>query len=133
MGRKVERKARLREVARPRERARQPEAARAEPLLVRDGEDVTGRALGEHARVVEHDHVVAAGGVVHGVRDLDDGDAARRERAEYGTELLSPAGIEAGGGLVQHEGLRVHGEDPGDGAQALLAAGEVERGGLAQV
>ena len=77
--------------------------------------------------------MVAAGGVVHGVGDLDDGDAVRRERVEYGAELFSSAGIEAGGGLVQHEGLRAHGENAGDGAQALLAAGEVERGGLLQV
>ena len=41
-------------------------------------------------------------------------------------------GIQPGGGLVQHQHLRVHGHHTGDGHPALLAAGQL-KGGFLQI
>ena len=45
---------------------------------------------------------------------------------------LHPLRVQAGGGLVQNEHLGLHGDHPGDGHPALLAAGQL-KGGFFQV
>ena len=41
-----------------------------------------------------------------------------------GKHLLPPDGVQHGGGLVQHDALRLHGDDAGDGDPLLLTAGQ---------
>ena len=41
-----------------------------------------------------------------------------------GQHLLPADGVQHGGGLVQHDALRLHGDDAGDGDPLLLTAGE---------
>jgi hypothetical protein len=41
--------------------------------------------------------------------------------------ILAAGGVQARGRLVEHQHVRLHGDDACDGHAALLAAGELER------
>ena len=88
------------------------------------GEELGGGAIGDDASFVEDDgagedfgdepHVVGADeeGLFEGAKEAD--------------EFAAPAGVEAGGGLVEDEEVWGHGEDGGEGSAFALADGEVE-------
>ena len=84
-------------------------------------------------RAVEDDDLLRLRGVVHGVGHDRDGDAARVDVGEDARELGAAARVEAGRGLVEDERARAHGQHAGDRAEALLAAGELEGGGVGLV
>ena len=54
----------------------------------------------------------------------DDGGAALAQFVQGGLDPLLGDGVQGGGGLVQHQNLRIFQEHPGDGDPLLLAAGE---------
>ena len=56
-----------------------------------------------------------------------------REVRHEGAQAGAAARVKPRGGLVQDEELGLHGKHSGDGRQALLAAGELEGGGVAAV
>ena len=66
-----------------------------------------------------------AGAEFHIVADHDHGDASRRQGAEDGGQLLLELGVQALGGLVQQQDLRVKEQHLTQGGTLLLAAGQV--------
>jgi len=59
------------------------------------------------------------------VGDHHDGDALLHgQPLGYGQHLAPAVGIQHGGGFVQDNGIRLHGQDAGDGHQLLLPARE---------
>ena len=95
----------------------------------RVGEDLARRALLDEAPGVEHaDALAEAHDQAEVVRDQQDGgvDAAAQLLDEV-EDLGLHRGVEAGGGLVEDEQLRVDGQRHGDDDALLLAAGELER------
>ena len=56
-----------------------------------------------HAPALEHDDAVGQRGLLHEVRDHDDGHAALVQLAAHAHEALAPARVEHGRGLVQNE------------------------------
>src|SRR5579875_2261080 len=88
---------------------------------------VGGPVLDEPAVVEEHGRVRHPPGLAEVVRDDDEGQC-RDEPAEQGLDVLGRDGVERGGGLVEQEHVRAHGERAGEAQQLLLAAREAERG-----
>ena len=84
--------------------------------------------------VVDHHQAVhRPGHLLHGVGDQDDGGVVGLVVVpDVAQDGLHPHRVQPGGGLVQNEHLGLHGDDPGDGHPALLAAGQLE-GGLLQL
>ena len=66
-----------------------------------------------------------AGAELHVVADHDHGDAARRQRAKDGGELLLEFGVQPLGGLVQQQYLRVKEQNFTQRGALLLPAGQV--------
>ena len=91
--------------------------------LRRAGEDLLRRAVHGYAPLVEdHQPVGNARGVVHAVRDEQDGGAGPGAVFEDVPDyLLAAAGVEAGRGLVEDKHARAHGDNAGDGYAALSA------------
>ena len=52
------------------------------------------------------------------------------EALDLAEDHLAALGVKAGGRLVQHQHLRLHGEDAGDGGAALLPARQLKRGAV---
>ena len=48
--------------------------------------------------------------------------------ADLGKQHVSAPGIQPGGGLVQNQHVRVHGDHPGNGRPALFSAGKLKGG-----
>ena len=81
--------------------------------------------------MVHHQDPVGVLGLVHVVGDEHHGDALLPVEAVDGGEDLLPAhGVQHGGGLVQDDAVRLHGDDARNGHPLLLPAGE-EMGGVA--
>ena len=88
------------------------------------------RTRKHHAPAVEHGHEVCPRGVLHGVRDLDERGASGVEVTEDAPQVAAATGVKSRGGLVQHEKVRLHGEDARKRAKALLAPRKLERRGV---
>ena len=96
------------------------------------GKDLRRCAVKGDVPVVKDDEAIGdARGIVHAVRDEQDGRAGL---APVGRDVFKHAaaacGIEACGGLVENEHLGTHGDYARDGDAALLAAGKLERRAL---
>lgn len=96
------------------------------------GKDLRRCAVKGDVPVVKDDEAVGdARGIVHAVRDKQDGRAGL---APVGRDVFKHAAaacrIEPGGGLVENEHLGTHGDHARDGDAALLAAGKLERRAL---
>ena len=96
------------------------------------GKDLRRRAVKGDVPGVKNDEPVGdARGVVHAVRDEQDGRAGL---APVGGDVFEHAaaarGVKAGRGLIEDEHLGAHGDHAGDGDAALLPAGELERRAL---
>ncbi len=111
--------------AEARHAAQQPHGVR----VPRVGEDVLGRALfDEPAGVQDADPLAEAHDQSEVVRDQQDGGVdAPAQLLDEVEDLRLHGGVEAGGGLVEDEQLRVDGERHGDDDTLLLPAGEFER------
>ena len=71
-----------------------------------------------------HQAVGQPGHVLHGVADDDDGGVVGLAIGfDVGQNTGGPGGVQAGRRLVQHEDLRLHGDDARNGDPALLSAG----------
>jgi hypothetical protein len=82
-----------------------------------------GRALGDHAAAGDHhDAVGQALGLLHVVRREQDRLAERLEVADQLPRAASGRGVEAGGGLVEEDQLRVAADADGEIEPAALAA-----------
>ena len=93
-----------------------------------------GGALEGNFPVVDgHQPVHRPGHLLHGVGHQDDGGVVGLVvLPDVAQDGLHPLRVQPGGGLVQNEHLGLHGDHPGDGHPALLAAGQLE-GGFFQV
>ena len=83
--------------------------------------------------MVQDHHPLGPGGLVHVMGDEHHGDA--QTPVQVGDDLhdLLPAPrVQHGGGLVQNDAFRPHGDDSGDGHPLLLSAGE-QMGGVLPV
>ncbi len=91
------------------------------------GEHLGRRAAAGDGAAFEHQQVVAQlGQILHGMRRHDHGHALAVQALQQLQEAAAPPGVEPRRGLVQHEHLRVHGQHPGQGRAALLAARKLE-------
>ena len=78
--------------------------------------------------MIHHQDPVGVLRLVHMVGDEHHGDALLPVQAMDGGEDLLPAhGVQHGGGLVQDDAVRLHGDDAGDGHPLLLSAGKEVR------
>ena len=84
-------------------------------------QNLLDRALGQQSAVGDVGDAVAALGLVHVVRADQDGHAAFGEAVDLVPELAPGLGVDAGGGLVEQEQLRLV-QDGGGQRQALLPA-----------
>ena len=96
------------------------------------GKDLRRCAVeGDVPGVKDDEPVGDARGIVHAVRDEQDGRAGL---APVGGDVFEHAaaarGVKAGRGLVEDEHPGAHGDHAGDGNAALLPAGELERRAL---
>ena len=88
------------------------------------GADLVGRALDDHPAVVHHRHPLGdAERDVHVVLDEDQRDAPVEPEQQVGQELPLAA-REPGGGLVEHQQLRLGGERHGERDLPMLAVRE---------
>src|SRR5690606_25920563 len=88
-------------------------------------EEVVDGPLGEEAALVDDPHAVAeALGFLHVVRGVDDGRAAALEVEDGVENGVARLGIDADGGLVEEEELRVVDEGDGEVEPALHASRE---------
>ena len=88
------------------------------------------RGVVKHLLAAAHHHqpVRVLRHVFHAVGHEDDGHAAVVLQAvDQVQDLIPSSGIQSGGGLVQDQHFRPHGEHAGDGHSSLLAAGQLER------
>ncbi len=93
----------------------------AHQLLV--GEQFAGRAVRrDHALAEDQGARAQLQGVGQVVRDHQDRHV---QRAQDVCQFAAGGGVEVGGGLVEDEDLRFHGEDGRDGHPAALSEGEV--------
>ena len=84
-------------------------------------------AVGQH-----HDAVHVAGDLLHAVAHQHHGGVLRPVIVLYACQNIVPAaGVKTRRRLVQHQHLRLHGDNAGNGHAALLAAGQL-KGGLIQ-
>ena len=82
-------------------------------------------AVHDQPAVAHDDKAVGIHGLVHMVGDEHHGDAPFPIQCTDGGEHLAPSGgVQHGSSLVQHDALRGHGDDTGDGHPLLLAAGQ---------
>ena len=97
--------------------------------MARVGEDVARRALFDQAPGVEHaDALAEAGHQAEVVGDQQDGRVnAAAQLFDQIEDLGLDRGVEPGGGLVEHQQVRVHGQRHGDDHTLLLAARKLER------
>src|ERR1700733_4662068 len=88
-------------------------------------DQLTRRALGGEPAVVHHDQPVAQLlGLVHVVGGQDQRDAALFEPEQPVPHHVPGLRVQAGGGLVQDQDVRVVDQRPGDGQPPLHAAGQ---------
>ena len=88
--------------------------------------DDLGRAVGDHAAELEHDHPVAdAEHEPHVVVDQQRRLARVGEGAQRETEFLALARVESGGGLVEAQQPRPAGERAGDAHELALSLREL--------
>jgi hypothetical protein len=86
--------------------------------------------------VAQQEQPVAAGGLVHDVAADDEGAAALGEAAEQRPQVAPQHGVQADGGLVEHQQLGLGEQRGREGHARLLAAGEpvdARVGGVRQV
>ena len=83
--------------------------------------------LHDDAAIHENDLVRHVPGESHFVGDDDHGGLLIRQVADDSKDLAGQLGVQCGGGFVEAENIRVHGQCPGDGYPLLLAAGELVR------
>ena len=100
---------------------------------VAGGEDVRDGALCDHPAVADEDGVGGGGrDFLEVVGDEDAGEARVRDAqfVECGEELFSRSQIQAGGGLVEQEELRLGNERPRDQGPSAFALGQVGPQGI---
>jgi hypothetical protein len=84
-----------------------------------------GTGFDDGTAMEEGDAVRYIPGELHVVGDEEHGEAVIGEATEDVTDLLAEFGVEGGGGFVEEERARFHGEGAGDGDALLLSAGEL--------
>ena len=102
---------------------------RAEALL-----QLGGRALGDHAAVVDdHDVVGEHVGLLEVLRGEQHGGAAAHELLDHAPELVAALRVEAGGGLVEEQHRRTVHERGGEVEATAHAAGVGARHAVGRV
>ena len=105
-------------------RRRQPQLM--EPLHL--CKNLSGRAVHGGLAVVHHNDTVRLLGLRHVVGDEHHRHAPLPVQPMDGVQHLPPSvGVQHSRGLVQHDALRLHGNDAGNGHPLLLSAGEQVR------
>ena len=99
-----------------------PFAAPGEELA--PGDHLVGGAAGEQLAISDIGDVVAALGLVHIMGRDEHGEAARGERVDLVPEGAAGLRIDAGGGLVEQQQLRLVQGGDGEREALLPAAGE---------
>ena len=96
--------------------------------LIHLREDLTRGAVHDDLAVVHDHNSVRLNGFLHVVSYHDDRNALFVERFHRCHDLGAAFGVEHGGGLVEHDAVRLHGENTCDRDSLLLTAGELMRG-----
>ena len=99
------------------------------------GEDLGGSSVHGHAALVHHNQTAAKlRNLFHRVADHDDGSVLRLlVSADIFENGVPSRRVKTGGGLVQDQNVRFHGDNAGDGDAAFLPAGEVKGGFFQQI
>ena len=81
-----------------------------------EGPGFSALTTAQRDAAVRHDeHAVGEGRLLHRVGDVDDGDPLAMQAPDHLQHLGLPVRIEHGGGLVQDDAVRPHGQHAGDG------------------
>ncbi len=96
-------------------------------LQIVPGEDLLGRADGENFSVLHQQQTVAVGSqLLRLLFNHQDGNAGFRQLLHDAENLFGTGGIQLGGGLVEDQKLRLHGQHRCNGHALQLSAGKVE-------